>query len=231
MHRILFAFLLAISLSNSAELKSNLTTTFEWLDGGSYSGYGTLQRRYTYPLYSRTFEAPASLFVDYDRHIISIQTDNNALGSEWIDSNGHWTVLPNGTCLVNRYDNYTIYLAGYRELVNVDKVFVCDADSNSLATCSRQKIYQGTVSTNCGTHACVGIRTDKNDKVVAHTFQQILYEPLYRAVTKRTDTLRITRFVPGKPALNKVTRPCACDRPLDYCNTFYPPGKVYHLCL
>jgi len=228
MRHILLAFLLAISFSN-AELKSNLTDTFEWLEGGSYTGYGVLQRRFTYPVYSQTFEADAAIFVSYDHQVISIQTENNTLGSDWINADGHWTLLPNGSCLFNQYDNYTVYLADYRELVNVDKVYVCDVDD--VTECSRQKIYQGQVSTNCGTHACASVRTDKKAKVVTSTFQQILFEEEYGVVTKRTDTLRINRFVPGEPLPSSIQLPCACDTPLDYCDYYYPPGYVYHLCL
>lgn len=229
---LFFPIFIAIFYSNlvkSDEINSNLTKTFEWLDGGSYTGHGTLQRRYAYPLYTKTFVTNATLFVDYNRHIISIQTVNNSLGSDWIDPQGHWTVLPNGECLLNANDNYSVYLADFRELENVDIVYVCNI--NNTSQCSKQNVYQGTVSTNCGTHACAGIRTNSQNKVVRLTFQQILFDPVYRIVTKRTDNLRMNTFTPGEPQLSNVQRPCACDNPVSYCNTYYPPGHNYHLCL
>lgn len=226
---IILCVVINLNLITSAEIKSNLTTTFDWLDGGSYTGFGTLQRRYTYPLYTKTFVANATLFVDYNREIISIQTENNSLGSDWIDSDGHWTVLSNGECLFNPYDDYSVYLADYRELVNVDILYVCNI--NKTSQCSKQYVYQGTVSTNCGTHACAGIRTNNKNKVVRLTYQQILFEPTYGVVTKRTDNLQIDRFIPGEPALSSVQRPCECDTPTSYCNFNYPTGHNYHLCL
>jgi hypothetical protein len=229
MFRVIAAFLFATLSLTLAVPHSNLSTTFEWLDGGSYTGFGTLQRRYTYPIYSQTFEVDAALYVSYDQHVISIQTVNNSLGSEWVDSDGHWTLLANGTCLFNPDQNYSMYLADFRELVNVDTLLVCE--SKHSRDCCEQEIFQGPVISHCDTHSCTSVRTDSQSKVNAFTNQQILFEPDFGVVTKRTDTLKLDHFLHGEPALQYLQRPSACNTPVDFCSYNYPPEYVYHLCL
>lgn len=227
---VLFAtILLGISWTSAHELPFDLITTFDWLDGGSYTGVGTYQRRYTFPVYSQTFRANAEIYVSYNRGIISIQTEGNALGSEWIDRYGHWYYWNNGRCYLNPDDTYLDFLADYRELVNVDRVYVCDV--NHTSRCGKQNLYAGSRSTNCGTHACAGIRTNPQNNVIRSSYEQILFEPEYGVVTKRSDDMRVTTFIPGEPDVRYLERPCECDTPLSFCDTWYPPCYDYHLCL
>jgi hypothetical protein len=240
MRSLLLVFTTLLGLSMVFAEKADPTRTFEWLDGGSYTGWGTLQQRYGFPKYTPTVEVEATLFVDYN-NTISVQSAGNELGSFWVNSEGLWYTLPNGTCVHDSYTTYDVFTANYRELNNVDLTKDCDFEPES-DECIRARLFHGQIRNICEDYASVVVGTNHKDKVHFHSFQQVrfLEEGFYvdpehfHHVAKFIEVLQIVGFAPGRPNAVYLEVPDSCltpNEPLDYVDVFCPPGYNYTMCI
>jgi hypothetical protein len=236
---LLSAIFALFTILVSAE-KADLTRTFDWLDGGSYTGWGTIQQRYGFPKYSPTVEAEVTLFVDYN-HTISIQSAGNSLGSFWVNNDGFWYTLPNGTCLYDSYTTYDVFTANYRELNDVDDTKDCDFEPYS-DECVRGRLFHGLIRNGCDNYASVVLKTNHKDKVHFHSFEQVrfLEEGVYvdpthfHHVAKFIEVVQIVGFAPGKPNDIYLELPDSCANHtdvLDYAAVFCPSGYNYTMCI
>src|SRR5271154_1659081 len=100
--------LLALAFAGFQANMSNISNGFNWAAGGSYSGYGKYQTRFPFPLNTSSIEVDGSVFVDTDRHVVSIQTVGQA--SQWVNDDGFFVLLPNGTCLYEPDFTYNRYV-------------------------------------------------------------------------------------------------------------------------
>lgn len=222
--------LVFVGVLASAAVTPNISNTFNWTAGGSYSGFGRYQTRFPFPLNTPTVEVDGSIFVDTDRHVISIQTVSQA--SQWVTDNGFYALLPNGVCLYEAEFNYTKYVDDYTELLNTDLVKVC---SGNLFPdlCVANRNYGGLVRDPgaCGTYASASTKTDRNNRIVTYNIDQIVFLAQYNLVTKYAGTLHVNRTVPGQPLLSDVQLPSACTLPTLglYCAEFFPDGHNYVL--
>jgi hypothetical protein len=242
---VVSALVLAFSTIANAALSSNLSNNFRWDSAGSYTGSGRFQTLFAYPANTPMTEVDGFLYVDTDRHVISIQTPSATQASQWVNDDGYWLQLPNGTCLKNPAINYTTYILDYTELKNTDITTTCNSESLPNL-CIKNKHNNGLARDPgaCDTYVYAGVKTKRHVRnnldgensqndivytVETYNIDQVVYIPEYNIVSKYFGSLHINNTVFGQPDIAKVQLPASCSTAGLYCSVYYPPGKNYTL--
>jgi hypothetical protein len=117
MNRVLLvcALLLVVvtgQLKFSSQL--NLDRNFDWFAGGAYTAKGQWLSKFTYDIYSPLQSVDATLYVDPDNSIVSIQIAGYA--NQWITNTGFYATFPkfHGMCFYSDF-NTSRYVRSYKE--------------------------------------------------------------------------------------------------------------------
>lgn len=236
--KCLIAFFILLAVSN-AVLRPDISKSFNWTAGGSYSGSGSgvggnYQTRFPYPINGLTSYFNGSLFVDVVRHVIAIKAPGHA--EQYATDSGFYIVIPAAVpggqlCLYNGNVDYNTYVDYYTEALNNDLVKICD-NENFPNICIVRRIYSGLVRDPgaCDCYISTNIKTQKNDlaqeRVVSYTIDQIVYLAAENLITKYYGLLEIDTIVDGVAASDvQLPTVCTASPPLSYCAFFFKPGQ------
>lgn len=117
MSRILLAcisFLVMVTAQIKSSSRMNLERNFDWFAGGVYTAKGQWSTKFTYDIYTPLESVDATLYVDPNNSVISIQIAGYA--NQWITDTGFYATFPSipKTCFYSDF-NTSRYVRSYKE--------------------------------------------------------------------------------------------------------------------